>query len=202
MALLADEFLSVPGGGEGIYKDRGSRFIARAYPVETEDDVKAVLEVLRREFHDARHHCYAYRLGLKADRYRANDDGEPSGSAGRPILGQLESRGLSDVLVVVVRYFGGIKLGVPGLIKAYRTSASDALDAAGTIVRTASVRYSLSFGYDALPQVMNVIKDMGLEQLSQDFGLDCTLRVRVRLTLEEDFIRRISDIRGVAATAL
>ncbi|MGN0196244.1 MAG: IMPACT family protein [Candidatus Cryptobacteroides sp.] len=202
MALLADEYLSVPGSGEGIYKDRGSRFIARAYPVATEDEVKAVLEVLRREFHDARHHCYAYRLGLKADRYRANDDGEPSGSAGRPILGQLESRGLSDVLVVVVRYFGGIKLGVPGLIKAYRTSASDALDAAGTIVRTASVQYSLSFGYDALPQVMNVIKDMGLGQLSQDFGLDCTLRTCVRLTKEEDFLRRISDIRGVVATAL
>lgn len=201
-ALQPDQYLSVKETGDGLYKDRGSRFIARAYQVATEDDVKSVLEGLRREFHDARHHCYAYRLGLTAGKYRANDDGEPSGSAGRPILGQLESRGLSDVLVVVVRYFGGIKLGVPGLIKAYRTAASDALDAAGTIVRTASLRYRIAFGYDAMPAVMATVKDMDLKQSNQDFGLECSLDTEVRLTLREDFEKRLADISGVEAKLL
>lgn len=200
--LMPDQYLSVKETGDGLYKDRGSRFIARAYRVETEEDVKAVLDDLRREFHDARHHCYAYRLGLTAEKYRANDDGEPSGSAGRPILGQLESRGLSDVLVVVVRYFGGIKLGVPGLIKAYRTAASDALDAAGTIVRTASLRYRVTFGYDAMPSVMSTVKDMELKQSNQDFGLECSLDTEVRLTLREDFEKRLADISGVEVKLL
>ena len=194
MALLADEYLSVPGGGEGIYKDRGSRFIARAYPVETEDDVKAVLEVLRREFHDARHHCYAYRLGLKADRYRANDDGEPSGSAGRPILGQIDSAGLSDVAVIVVRYFGGIKLGIPGLIRAYKSATADALEKAAKCEKIAGSWMRLRFGYGSMPEVMKAVKDLGLQQRSQDFGLDCTLEVRVRRTLEQDFLEKTKNI--------
>lgn len=200
--MLPDEYLSIPAHGDGLYKDRGSRFIAGAYPVETEEEVKAIVDGLKKEFHDARHVCYAYRLGMKGDRYRANDDGEPSGSAGRPILGQLESKGVSDVLVTVVRYFGGIKLGVPGLIKAYRTAACEALDAAGTVVKTASADYRIDFGYDAMPQVMGLVKDMGLTQKRQDFGVACSLLVGVRLALADDFNRRISDISGVEVNLL
>lgn len=200
--MLPDEYLSIPAHGDGLYKDRGSRFIAGAYPVETEEEVKAIVDSLKKEFHDARHVCYAYRLGMKGDRYRANDDGEPSGSAGRPILGQLESKGVSDVLVTVVRYFGGIKLGVPGLIKAYRTAACEALDASGTVVKTASADYRIDFGYDAMPQVMGLVKDMGLTQKRQDFGVACSLLVGVRLALADDFNRRISDISGVEVNLL
>ena len=119
-----DAYRSIAARSEGLFKDNGSRFIAFAYPVETEEEVKEIVASLKKEYHDARHHCYAYRLGYKGDRFRANDDGEPSGSAGRPILGQIDSLGLSDILVVVVRYFGGIKLGIPG--SAASSSASPA----------------------------------------------------------------------------
>ena len=139
--IIRDTYKSIPGSAEGLFKDNGSRFISFAFPVETEDEVKEIVGRLRKEYHDARHHCYAYRLGYLGDRFRANDDGEPSGSAGRPILGQIDSRGLSDVLVVVVRYFGGIKLGIPGLIRAYKTSTAEALDKAGT----ASLSHTTSF---------------------------------------------------------
>ena len=113
-----DTFKSIAGPSQGLFKDNGSRFIALAYPVGTEEEIKETVSSLKKEYHDARHHCYAYRLGYRGDIFRANDDGEPSSSAGRPILGQIDSLGLSDVLVVVVRYFGGIKLGIPGLIRA------------------------------------------------------------------------------------
>ena len=121
-----DAYRSLAAPSEGLFKDNGSRFIALAYPVETEEEVKSIVAGLRKEYHDARHHCYAYRLGYQGDVFRASDDGEPAGSAGRPILGQIDSAGLSDVLVVVVRYFGGIKLGIPGLIRAYKTSTAKA----------------------------------------------------------------------------
>ena len=132
-----DAYRSIAARSEGLFKDNGSRFIALAFPVEAEDQVREIVASLRKEYHDARHHCYAYRLGYRGDRFRANDDGEPSGSAGRPILGQIDSMGLSDVLVVVVRYFGGIKLGIPGLIRAYRTSTADALGRAEIVGKVA-----------------------------------------------------------------
>ena len=122
--MIRDAYKSIASRAGGLFKDNGSRFIAWAYPVETEEEVKEIVAGLKKEYHDARHHCYAYRLGWLGDRFRANDDGEPSGSAGRPILGQIDAAGLSDVLVVVVRYFGGIKLGIPGLIRASRTWTS------------------------------------------------------------------------------
>ena len=142
-----DSYKSIAARAEGLFKDNGSRFIAFAYPVETEDQVKEIVGNLKKEYHDARHHCYAYRLGHLGDSFRSNDDGEPSGSAGRPILGQIDSAGLSDVLVVVVRYFGGIKLGIPGLIRAYKTSTSDALSNARVVEKTASRNFRLDFPY-------------------------------------------------------
>ena len=129
--ISTDIYRSIPAPAEGLFKDNGSRFIALAYPVETEEEVKEIVASLKKKYHDARHHCFAYRLGHKGDRFRANDDGEPSSSAGRPILGQIDSRCLSDVLVVVVRYFGGIKLGTGGLVRAYTSSAKLGLEAAG-----------------------------------------------------------------------
>lgn len=196
-----DSYKSISARSEGLFKDNGSRFIALAYPVETEEEVKGIVAALKKEYHDARHHCYAYRLGYKGDIFRANDDGEPSSSAGRPILGQIDSNGLSDILIVVVRYFGGIKLGIPGLIRAYKTSSADAIANAKIIEKTAVRRYSLRFGYLEMNQVMKIIKDMGLEQKGQDFGTDCRMEIAVRLSAEPDFIDRISKVPGCTAEA-
>lgn len=189
-----DAYRSIAARSEGLFKDNGSRFIALAYPVETEDEVREIVAALKKEYHDARHHCYAYRLGYKGDRFRANDDGEPSGSAGRPILGQIDSLGLSDVLVVVVRYFGGIKLGIPGLIRAYKTSTADALGQAEIVEKVAGKRFRLTFDYLSMNGVMKVLKDLGLTPGGQDFGLQCSLEVRVRLAMEEDFRSRLAEV--------
>ena len=188
-----DAYRSIAAPAQGLFKDNGSRFIAFAYPVETEDQVKELVQALRKEYHDARHHCYAYRLGYKGDVWRASDDGEPSGSAGRPILGQIDSLGLSDVLVVVVRYFGGIKLGIPGLIRAYKTSTSDALSSAQIVEKIAAQNFGISFDYLSMNAVMKVLKDMDLPQSNQMFGERCSIQVRVRLTAVEDFKKKMKD---------
>ena len=149
-----DEYRSIAAPSEGLFKDNGSRFLALAYPVETEEQVKEIVAGLKKQYHDARHHCFAYRLGYKADVWRASDDGEPSGSAGRPILGQIDSLGLSDILVVVVRWFGGIKLGIPGLIRAYKTSTADALSQATVVTKLAGKDFRVRFEYLAMNEVM------------------------------------------------
>ncbi len=189
-----DTYKSIAAPAEGLFKDNGSRFIARAYPVESEAEIKEIVAFLKKEYHDARHHCYAWRLGLDGAAWRANDDGEPSGSAGRPILGQIDSAGLSDILVVVIRYFGGIKLGIPGLIRAYKTSTADALASARVIEKVAGKWYTLHFPYDSLPAVMRLVKDLDLPQRGQSFLSECTMEVRVRATLDADFLERIEKI--------
>lgn len=189
-----DTYKSISSVSEGLYKDNGSRFIAIAYPVESESEVRGIVSSLRKEYHDARHHCYAYRIGLDGSECRSSDDGEPSGSAGRPILGQIDSAGLSDVLVVVVRYFGGIKLGIPGLIRAYKSSTADALSKAVVIEKIAGDWYELGFGYSQMPQVMKLVKDMDLPQRAQDFGLQCSMQVRVRKKLENDFLEKTETL--------
>lgn len=191
MNPIKDTFFSISSPSEGLFKDNGSRFIALAYPVETEEEIKGIIDSLKKEYHDARHHCYAYRLGLDGTKFRANDDGEPSGSAGRQILGQLDSAGLSDILVVVVRYFGGIKLGIPGLIRAYRSSTSDALSKAEVVEKVAGKNYRLTFDYLAMNDVMKVLKDLNIPQSNQDFGISCSVDVRVRLSQEKDFLERL-----------
>ncbi|MBR0111863.1 MAG: YigZ family protein [Bacteroidales bacterium] len=187
---MQDTYRSIAARSEGLYKDNGSRFLAFACPVETEEEVKEIVDALRKEYHDARHHCFAYRLGLDGARWRANDDGEPSGSAGRPILGQIDSAGLSDVLVVVVRYFGGVKLGIPGLIRAYRTATQEALAAAQAVEKTAARRFRITFDYLSMNAVMRVLKDLDIPQSGQSFGNECSLDVRVRLSQYEDFLTR------------
>ena len=193
-----DQYKSIAAPSEGLFKDNGSRFIAFAYPVETEQQVKELVGALRKEYHDARHHCFAYRLGYKGDVWRASDDGEPSGSAGRPILGQIDSLGLSDVLVVVVRYFGGIKLGIPGLIRAYKTSTADALSQASVVEKVAGKNFRLRFGYMAMNDVMKVLKDMDLPQKDQDFGEMCALSVRVRLSEVDAFLEKLSSVAEIS----
>ena len=189
-----DTYKSIAGLSEGLFKDNGSRFIAKAYPVESEAEVREIVAAIRKEYHDARHHCYAYRIGLDGATWRANDDGEPSGSAGRPILGQIDSAGLSDILVVVIRYFGGIKLGIPGLIRAYKTSTADALSQAQVVEKVAGRWVTLRFPYDSLPVVMKTVKDLGLPQRGQSFQEECVLEVRVRRSLEQDFLERIEKL--------
>lgn len=186
-----DVYKSISGTAEGLFKDNGSRFIAIAFPVESEEEVRAIVSDIRKEYHDARHHCYAYRIGLNGETWRASDDGEPAGSAGRPILGQIDSAGLSDVLVVVVRYFGGIKLGIPGLIRAYKSSTADALDKATVLEKTAGKWYRIGFDYSRMQDVMKVVKEMDLPQRAQDFGNECGMEVRVRLSLEKSFLERM-----------
>ncbi|MBP5741442.1 MAG: YigZ family protein [Bacteroidales bacterium] len=197
--IINDAYKSISARSEGLFKDNGSRFIALAYPVETVSEIKEIVDGLKKEYHDARHHCYAYRLGHEGRLFRANDDGEPSGSAGRPILGQIDSVGLSDILVVVVRYFGGIKLGIPGLIRAYKTSTSDALEKAEIIDKIAGTNYSLEFGYMDMNAVMKVLKDMGLPQTGQSFGETCSLQTRVRLSADTDFHERLEKVCKINA---
>ena len=192
--VIKDAYKSIAAQSEGLFKDNGSRFIALAFPVETPDQVKSIVDSLMKEYHDARHHCYAYRLGYRGDVFRANDDGEPSGSAGRPILGQIDTLGLSDVLVVVVRYFGGIKLGIPGLIRAYKTSTADALAQAEIIEKVAGKNFRLTFDYLSMNAVMKVLKDMDLPQKDQQFGTACSLVTRVRLSAEQSFRERLEGI--------
>ena len=189
-----DSYKSIGAPSEGLFKDNGSRFIALAYPVETEAEVKEIVASLRKEYHDARHHCYAYRLGYKADVFRSSDDGEPSGSAGRPILGQIDSAGLSDVLVVVVRYFGGIKLGIPGLIRAYKTSTADALGNASIVTKIATQHFLVEFDYLSMNSVMKVLKDLDVQPRNQDFGESCSMEVAVRLSSLQIFKEKLENI--------
>ncbi|MBQ8461552.1 MAG: YigZ family protein [Bacteroidales bacterium] len=189
-----DKYMSIAAPAQGLFKDNGSRFIAFAYPVESIEEVKPLVDALKKEYHDARHHCFAYRIGHKGDMFRANDDGEPSGSAGRPILGQIDSAGLSDILVVVVRYFGGIKLGIPGLIRAYKTSTADALAAATVVEKTACQYFTVEFEYLQMNSVMKVLKDMGLPQQNQVFGEKCSIGTKVPLSQIDTFLEKMNNI--------
>ena len=193
---IQDSYKSIATESRGLFKDNGSRFIAHAYPVETEEEIKEIVAALKKEYYDARHHVYAYRLGYMGDKFRANDDGEPSGSSGRPVLGQIDSNGLSDILVVVVRYFGGIKLGIPGLIRAYKTATADAIANAEIVEKIASKMFRVYFGYMSMNIVMKVFKDMGLEQKNQKFDMECTMDTSVRLSQVDTFLERIGDVEG------
>jgi len=175
---MCDLYKTIKAPSEGVYKEKGSKFLAFAYPVSHETSIKEHLAILQKQFHDARHYCYAWRLEPEKTHYRVNDDGEPSGSAGKPIYGQIVSRDLSDILVVVVRYFGGTKLGVGGLIQAYRTAASNALDHSTIIEYKVFDILKLEFGYEQMNSVMKIIKDLQLEFSEQKFDLDCSLMLK------------------------
>ncbi len=178
--LFDDTYRTISSRATGTYKEKGSKFIAIALPVRDENEIKLELEKIRKEFYDARHHCYAYVLGFDKSAWRANDDGEPSGTAGRPIHGQIQSHDLTNVLIVVVRYFGGIKLGVSGLINAYKSAASDALSGAEIVEKTVDEIYELKFKYEVMNDIMKIVKDDGLQILNTQFDLECSLTFKIR----------------------
>lgn len=165
---------------ETLYKEKNSKFFGLAFPITTEDDVKPILEDLKKRHHSARHWCYAFQLGTDTIYYRANDDGEPNNSAGMPIYGQIQSFGVTNVLAVVVRYFGGVKLGVGGLISAYKISAQMALEASDIVERTIDIHYTLKFGYQNMNKVMRVIKEKNLDIISQKMEMDCEIIISTR----------------------
>lgn len=195
--MFDDTYHTIAGPAQGLYKEKGSKFLAFAFPVCSTDEVKQHLEALRKEYFDARHHCYAYILGPTKDAYRANDDGEPSGTGGRPIHGQLLSADLTDTLVVVVRYFGGVLLGASGLANAYKTAARDAIEHAEIIEKTIDIRYRLHFEYATMNDVMRIIKDFNLVPTNQDFNLDCRLDVSVRQSQSNRLYDAVAQLRTV-----
>ena len=178
--MEADEYRTIAAPSEAIYTEKRSKFIAIALPVRTVEEVKMRLEEYQKKYYDARHVCYAYMLGHERKDFRANDNGEPSGTAGKPILGQINSNELTDVLVIVVRYFGGIKLGTSGLIVAYRTAAAEALAAAAYVERTVDDEVEVLFEYPFMNDVMRVVKEEEPTIVSQTYDMDCMMRLRIR----------------------
>lgn len=193
---MVSSFRTITTTSEGQFRDRGSKFLAFAFPVKNEEEIRDILQRLRKEYHDARHHCYAWKLGADPAVVRANDDGEPSSSAGKPILNQIEKRKLTNVLVVVVRYFGGTLLGVGGLINAYRTAAGAALNNTRVVRKKIKQSYDLAFRYEEMNAVMHLVKEMQLETIRQDFALTCSMIVRVDLERETRFLERLQLIES------
>ncbi len=184
------------------FRDRGSRFIAYAYPIADAGEFKEKLAALKKEHHKAVHHCFAYRLGTDGNNFRVSDDGEPSGSAGRPILGQIDSKQLSNVLIIVVRYFGGTLLGVPGLINAYKTSSALALEATTIIQRPVLIHYRLQFDYTLMNEVMKLVKQSDCRVVKQETQLFCLLEIGIPKNRLEEVLGKLKDLRGVEAENL
>lgn len=200
--LFTDTYKTITEESKGLFKDRGSRFIAVAIPVKNQDEVKTRLEELRKEYHDARHHCYGYVLTPDRQVWRANDDGEPSGTAGKPILGQINSRELTDILVVVIRYFGGTLLGVSGLINAYRTAAADAIDNARIIEKVVTQVYRIDFPYLSMNDVMKVLKEEGTGQQAHSYGDECSMEISFRKSASDRLTERLSKVDGLRMSFL
>jgi uncharacterized YigZ family protein len=177
---MSDTYKTIIAPTEGIYKEKGSKFLSFAIPVSSADEVKEIVKNYRKEYYDSRHVCYAYMLGADRKEFRANDDGEPSGTAGRPILGQINSRELTNILVIVVRYFGGILLGTSGLVVAYKEATTDALDQAEVIEKTVDESISIIFDYVLMNEVMRIIKDTNAQISSQNFENQCEMQLSIR----------------------
>lgn len=190
-------YKTIVAQSEGLFKDKGSKFLAYAYPVVSEEDVKTRLEALRKEHHAARHHCWAYKIGNHGEQFRCSDDGEPSNSAGKPILGQLESFGVTNVAVVVVRYFGGILLGVGGLMQAYKEATKDALTNAEIVEKLIQSYFVVNFSYEQNNAVMTVIKRFKCEILSQSFNEMCSLRCAVAQNIVNECVESLQKVAEV-----
>ncbi len=184
------------------FKDRGSRFIAKAFPLAAKEDVKFHLASVKTEHPKASHYCFAYRLGLDGNNFRASDDGEPSGTAGKPILGQIDSKELTNTLIVVVRYFGGSLLGVPGLINAYKTAASLVLQVIPVIQKQVEIMYRLQFDYTMINDIMQIIKQYNCTILTQEMQLFCNLTVGIPVNRVDAILNRLTDIRNAEATKI
>lgn len=199
---IKDTYLTIDSPSEGIFKDKGSKFLAFAYPLTDESKVKNIVQNLKKEHHSARHHCFAFKIGNQGEQYRANDDGEPSGTAGRPILGQLNSYNLTNILVVVVRYFGGTLLGVSGLINAYKNATIEALENASIVEKIIETHYQLRFDYPLQNTVMKVLKDFNTDITNSQFEMDCRLSIAVRLSNEEAVINILNKIDGLSLSKI
>lgn len=194
MATTEDTYRTIAAPSEGYYTEKRSRFLSFAVPVRSVEDVKQEVARFRKEYYDARHVCWAYMLGAERKLFRANDDGEPSSTAGKPILGQINSNGLTDILIVVIRYFGGIELGTSGLIVAYRTAAAKAISAATVEERTVDVDITVIFEYPSMNGIMKVVKDLNPAILSQRFDMDCEMTLRIRKGLAEQLKARLLKV--------
>lgn len=192
--MQEDTYKTIQESAEAIYTEKRSKFIAIALPVRTLSEVKSLLEKYQKKYYDARHVCYAYMLGAERKDFRANDNGEPSGTAGKPILGQINSRELTDVLVIVVRYFGGIKLGTSGLIVAYRMAASLALDEAPVIEKTVDEDVAVAFEYPFMNDIMRIVKEESPEILEQSYDMDCLMRLRIRKSMMGKLRARLEKV--------
>ncbi|MDR1161163.1 MAG: YigZ family protein [Tannerellaceae bacterium] len=195
--MPGDTYHTIKQVAEGYYTEKRSRFIAYAIPVCTVDEVKEQLDVYRKKYYDARHVCWAYMLGSNRQTFRANDDGEPSSTAGKPILGQINSHALTDLLILVVRYFGGIELGTGGLIVAYRSAAAAAIAAAEIIERTVDEEIAIAFEYPSLNSVMRIVKEDNPTIISQRFGMECEMTLRIRQSEAERLKAKLSKVSTV-----
>lgn len=195
--LFDDTYTTIAQPTEGIFRDRGSKFLAFAYPVSSDSEIKPIVAHLKAEHPKANHHCWAIRLGIDRSVFRVNDDGEPSGTAGRPILNTLLSKNITNVLVVVVRYFGGTLLGVPGLINAYKAATEAALSEAQVVEKTVNDIYTITFDYLQMNDVMRIIKDEQLQIIEQRSELNCDIRFSVRKTQVEQVMSKLSKVSGV-----
>ena len=194
---MPDTYLTLKSQSQGLYKEKGSKFLAFAYPVDNEEEIKEILETLKKQYHDARHHCYAYILGKDGQDFRANDDGEPGHSAGDPILGQIRSNNLTNTLIVVVRYFGGTKLGVGGLITAYKTAAAEAIAANEIITAVVTERVDFGFDYLDMNEVMRLTKALDLKIITQHFDNRCSMTLEVRQADHAELIDQLTKIPSV-----
>ncbi len=195
---MSDSYLTIAAPVEAIYKEKSSKFLAYAYPVRTEDEIRELLDALRKRYYDATHHCYAWRLGPQGEQFRSNDDGEPSGTAGKPILGQLLSNSLTNCLIVVVRYFGGTKLGVSGLISAYKESAAEVIGEAEIIEQTVDTYFKVEFPYLVMNDVMRIIKEEQPNILSQEFDNLCTMQLSIRESRAEGLLGKLRKVEGAS----
>ena len=195
-----DFYYTIEKTGTAEYKDRGSKFIAYAYPVTTVVEFKMRMDEVKKEHPKATHHCFAYRLGIDNNKFRVSDDGEPSGTAGKPILGQIDSKELTDILIVVVRYFGGTLLGVPGLINAYKNAASMAIQVTPIVQKAIEARYNLQFDYTHVNTVMIILKQLNCSILEQEMQLFCRFVIGVPVNRQDEFLYRLKEIKQIEAT--
>ncbi len=200
--LFEDTYKTIEKYTEGTFRDRGSKFIGRAYPVSSEEEAKKILAEIRKKYHDANHHCYAYRIGFDKSIFRTNDDSEPSGTAGRPIFGQIQSKDLTNILIIVTRYFGGTFLGVSGLINAYKTAAAEALQNAKIITRNVYDVYEITYDYAIMNNIMKTLKDKNADIISTQFEMTCKVVFKIRKSFSDEVYEYFKKLNSVMITYL
>ena len=195
--MNSDTYKTIKSSSSGLYKEKGSRFVSIAIPIADQKEIKPIIDSIKKEHHEARHHCYAYMIGHERSIWRVNDDGEPSGTAGRPILGQINSTGLTNIIIIVCRYFGGTLLGVSGLINAYRSAAASAIANGEVVERTVQDYFEIKFPYSSMNDVMKILKEENLGQSQQSFELECSILVNFRQSVRVKVLNRLSRVEGI-----